>query len=100
MLQVASAQPVPGPFDGGRPDDPVDAAVIRRLAAVEELGGGAPAAARNTAMRVLTERDDATAKMSRIDPPLMSEGEFIARLESLVERLRALRGVVPRGEAA
>ena len=38
MLQVASSQPIPGTFEGGRPSDPVNATLIRRLATVEELG--------------------------------------------------------------
>jgi intracellular multiplication protein IcmO len=100
MLQVASSQPVPGPFAGGRPDDPVDAGLIRRLATVEEMGGATPAAARNTAMRVLAERDEGIGKIIRLDPPLMSEAEFVARLLAIVERLRSLRVAVPRGEAA
>ncbi|MCB8877453.1 type IV secretory system conjugative DNA transfer family protein [Acidisoma silvae] len=100
MLQVASSQPIPGTFDGGRPSDPVNATLIRRLATVEELGGATAAAARNTAMRVLAERDEGTAKVIRIDPPLMTEAEFIARLQAIVERLRSLQGDEMRGEAA
>jgi intracellular multiplication protein IcmO len=99
MLQVASSQPVPGPITGGRPDDPVDATLIRRLATVEELAGSPAAAARNTAMRVLAERDEGT-KTARIDPPLLSDTEFVARLQSLVDRLKDLRDGVRRGEAA
>ena len=100
MLQVASARPVPGLFAGGRPDDPVDATLIRRLATVEEMAGASSAAARNTAMRVLAERDEGLGKSARIEPPTMSETEFVARLQSIVERLRALRGGMLRGEAA
>jgi intracellular multiplication protein IcmO len=100
MLQVASSRPVPGPFDGGRPDDPVDATLIRRLAAVEEIAGSSSTAARNTAMRVLAERDEGLAKVNRIEPPFMGEAEFLGRLQSLVERLRDLRNDVLRGEAA
>jgi intracellular multiplication protein IcmO len=99
MLQVASSQPVPGPITVGRPDDPVDATLIRRLATVEELAGSPAATARNTAMRVLAERDEGT-KIARIDPPLLSDMEFVARLQSLVERLKDLRDGVRRGEAA
>jgi intracellular multiplication protein IcmO len=100
MLQAASSQPVPGPFAGGRPADPIDAALVRRLATVEEMGGATAAAARNTAMRVLAERDEGSGRITRIDPPLMSEAEFIARIQSIVDRLRALRRDIPRGEAA
>jgi intracellular multiplication protein IcmO len=100
MLQVASSQPIPGTFAGGRPSDPVNVTLIRRLATVEELGGATAAAARNTAMRVLAERDEGAGKVVRIEPPLMSEAEFIARLQAIVERLRSLRGEATRGEAA
>ncbi|MDE1905049.1 MAG: type IV secretion system DNA-binding domain-containing protein [Rhodospirillales bacterium] len=100
MLRVASTDPVPGPFAGGRPTDPVDATLIRRLATVEELGGATAAAARNTAMRVLAERDEGSVRINRVEPPLMSEAEFIARVQSVVERLRSLRSNIPRGEAA
>jgi intracellular multiplication protein IcmO len=100
MLQVASSRPVPGAFDGGRPDDPVDAALIRRLAKLEEMAGASSAAARNTAMRVLTERDEGLAKINRVEPPLMGEAEFLCRLQSLVKGLRNLRDGVRRGEAA
>jgi ArsR family metal-binding transcriptional regulator len=64
------------------------------------MGGATPAAARNTAMRVLAERDEGIGKIIRLDPPLMSEAEFVARLLAIVERLRSLRVALPRGEAA
>ena len=88
MLQAASAGPVPGVFAGGRPDDPVDAALIRRLAAIEQAAGQSPAAARGTALRIVTERDEGLSRPRRVEPPPMSEAEFLDRLRSVVARLR------------
>ncbi|MBN8899837.1 MAG: TetR family transcriptional regulator, partial [Rhodospirillales bacterium] len=88
MLQAASAMPIAGMFTGGRPDDPVDAALIRRLAGIEEVAGLTPAEARGAAMRIVTERDQGLSQLRRVEPPPMSEAEFLDRLRSALARLR------------
>ena len=87
MLQAASVRPIPGDFDGGRPDDPVDAGLLRQLAAIEQLGGAQPAAARTTALRILAERDEGWASGQRVEPPAMTEAEFVGRLRTFLAQL-------------
>ncbi|GAB0119857.1 type IV secretory system conjugative DNA transfer family protein [Acidisoma sp. 7E03] len=87
MLQAASARPIPGEFDGGRPDDPIDAGLIKQLTAIEQLGGSPPATARATALRILTERDEGLGRAERVDPPAMTEVEFTERLRTLITQL-------------
>jgi intracellular multiplication protein IcmO len=100
MLQAASVRPIPGSFDGGRPDDPIDAGLIRRLAGIEQLAGASPAVARTTALRILAERDEGLARAQRLDPPPMTEAAFVEGLRTLLGQLSPSANDIPREAAA
>jgi intracellular multiplication protein IcmO len=89
MLQAASATKIAGGADAGRPDDPVDATLIRRLTTIEQAAGLSLGLARGSAMRIVAERDAALAQVRRVEPPLMQEAEFLDRLRAAITgRLR------------
>jgi intracellular multiplication protein IcmO len=100
MLEAASAAPVAGAFAGGRPEDPVDASLVRRLAAIEQAAGQSPAGARAIALRIVTERDEGLSRPRRVEPPAMSEAEFLERLRAIVVRLRRPDGGATLDRAA
>jgi hypothetical protein len=100
MLHAASVRQIPGGFDGGRPDDPIDAGLIRRLAGIEQLAGAAPAVARTTAMRILAERDEGLGRALRLEPPPMTEAAFLDELRGLLGRLAPPANDLPRDAAA
>jgi intracellular multiplication protein IcmO len=100
MLEAASAKPIPGGFDGGRPDDPIDASLIRRLAAIEQFGGATPASARTTALRILAERDEGLARAQRVEPPPMTEAAFLDGLRTLMAQLTRSANDIRRDTAA
>src|SRR5262249_13384752 len=100
MLEAASAAPVVGAFAGGRPEDPVDASLVRRLAAIEQAAGQSPAGARAIALRIVTERDEGLSRTRRVEPPALSEVEFLERLRAIVVRLRRPDGGATLDRAA
>jgi hypothetical protein len=100
MLQAASVKPIPGGIAGGRPDDPIDAGLIRQLAGIEQLAGASPAVARTTALRILAERDEGLARAQRLDPPPMSEAAFLEGVRTLLNQLAAPTSDVVREAAA
>jgi intracellular multiplication protein IcmO len=100
MLQAASTTKIEGTVGTGRPDDPVDATLIRHLTAIEQAAGLPLAAARSSAMRIVAERDEGLAQVRRVEPPPMQENEFLGRLGSVLARLRRPGGGAVAGRAA
>ena len=99
MMEAASASRHGGEVSDKPPQPPVDAALLRRLQEVERTTGIPAIASREIALSILSERDDALARLERVEPPSMTDAAFAARLVEMIQRLHATRPDSPR-EAA
>jgi hypothetical protein len=99
MMEAASASRHGGEASDRPPQPPVDVALLRRLQQVERTTGIPAVASREIALSILSERDDALARLERVEPPSITDAAFAARLVEMIRRLRAIRPESPR-EAA
>ena len=88
MMEQAGERPIPGKPAAGYPQEPIDMTVARGLLAIELAHSGDEAAARAASTLAMTERDVALASIDEIEPPKMSEEEFITCLNRLLSHLR------------
>jgi hypothetical protein len=100
MLVAASAEPIASPDAEGRPGEPIDVTLVRRLIAIETASGLSASAARASAMLALTERDDALLRGAERDPPAMSAEAFVAALRAVLVELSDVRVRFDRRKAA
>ena len=92
MMQQASAQPIPARPADGYPQEPIDMTIARALLAIELAHGGDEAEAKAASTLAMTERDVAMASVDEIEPPKISEQEFVACLNRVLAHLRGLIG--------
>jgi intracellular multiplication protein IcmO len=90
MMNQASAEPIPGRAANGYPQEPIDMKVARGLLAIELAHCGDAAEARAACTLSMTERDVAMASIDEIEPPKISEEEFVVVLNRLIAHLRGL----------
>ena len=95
MMEAATAARHGGEASDKPPQPPVDAALLRRLQEVEQTTGVSAVAAREIAMSIISERDEALARLDRVEPPGMPDAAFAARLTEMIGLLRSVR----RGDA-
>ena len=100
MLVAASVEPIASPDAEGRPGEPIDVTLVRRLIAIETASGLSASAARASAMLALTERDDALLRGAPRDPPAMSAEAFVAALRAVLVELGDVQARVGRRKAA
>jgi intracellular multiplication protein IcmO len=99
MMEAATAARHAGEASDKPPRPPVDAALLRGLQRVEQAGGIPVVAAREIALSILSERDEALARLERVEPPPITDAAFAGRLLELIGLLRAARPEAKR-EAA
>jgi intracellular multiplication protein IcmO len=90
MMKQASAQPIPAQPANGYPQEPIDLTVAQALLAIEAAQGADLADARAASTLSMTERDLAMANIDEIEPPKISEEEFVGSLNRLLAHLRNL----------
>jgi intracellular multiplication protein IcmO len=100
MLAAASKGPLAGGEAEGRPDEPVDAPLLRGITAIEGLAGASPASARSVALSILAERDEAVRAPMAVEPSPIDAATFRANLEGVIRQLAALSGPVADRKAA
>ena len=100
MLAAASKRPLAGGEAEGPPNEPVDAPLLRGIAAIESLAGASPASARSAALSILAERDEALRAPVVVEPPPIDASTFRAKLEAVMRQLAALRGHAEERKAA
>ena len=100
MLVAASAEPIAGPDADGRPGEPIDVVLVRRLIAIETASGLSASAARAAAMLALTERDEGLLRGAEREPPAMSAEAFVAALRAVLLELGDVRARFGRRKAA
>jgi intracellular multiplication protein IcmO len=91
MMEQAGAQPIPARPAKGYPQEPIDKTVARALLAIEFAHSRDEADARAAATLSMTERDAAMASVIEIEPPAMTEEEFVAALTRLLAHLRSFK---------
>ncbi len=91
MMEQAGAQPIPARPAKGYPQEPIDKTVARGLLAIEFAHSLDEADARAAATLSMTERDAAMASVIEIEPPAITEEEFVAALTRLLAHLRRLK---------
>jgi intracellular multiplication protein IcmO len=91
MMKQASAQPIPAQSANGYPQEPIDMTVAQALLAIEAAQGADLAEARAASTLSMTERDMAMANIDEIEPPKISEEEFVGSLNRLLAHLRDFR---------
>jgi hypothetical protein len=91
MMEQACAQPIPARPAKGYPQEPVDKTIARGLLAIEFAHSRDEADARAAATLSMTERDAAMASVIEIEPPAMTEEEFVAALTRLLAYLRSFK---------
>ena len=79
--QHGSAEP------GGPPHEPVNTALLQSLRTVERRAGASVAAARDAALSMLAERDEALAAQPQIEPPPISPETFCAHVAELLRQI-------------
>lgn len=99
MMEAATAARHGGEASDKPPRPPVDATLLRGLQQIEQAGGIRAVAARDIALSILSERDDALARLERVEPPPIADAAFAGRLLELIGLLRAVRPEAKR-EAA
>ena len=100
MLAAASKGTLAGGRAEGSPDEPLDGALLRGVAAIERLAGESPASARSAALSILAERDEALRAPTAVEPPPIDAATFRANLGAVMLQLAALRGPLAEREAA
>jgi hypothetical protein len=88
MMQGAGAQPVPTKPSEGYPQEPIDMSLARALLEIERAHGADDADARLAATLAMTERDSAMANIDEIEPPEISEADYVACLTRVIAHLR------------
>jgi intracellular multiplication protein IcmO len=91
MMEQAGALPIPARPAKGYPQEPIDKTVARALMAIEFAHSRDEADARAAATLSMTERDAAIASVIEIEPPAITEEEFVAALTRLLAHLRRLK---------
>ena len=100
MLVAAADGPTPGPGPDGPPQEPIDASFVGRLAGLEALAGASLVEARETALAILADRDEALAAPWRVEPRPMTGQAFQAYLVRLEQQIAALGDPSTRQRAA
>jgi hypothetical protein len=100
MLAAASMSRFAGADRAGRPHEPVDMALVRQLAAIEEAAGAPVEAAESAVRAVLAECDTALDALPKVEPPAITVAEFQAHLAAVMRRLEPLRGDADHRRAA
>ena len=91
MMEQAGAQPIPARPAKGYPQEPIDKTIARGLLAIEFAHSRDEADARAAATLSMTERDAVMASVIEIEPPAMTEEEFVAALTRLLAYLRSFK---------
>jgi intracellular multiplication protein IcmO len=100
MLAAASKGPLAGGEAEGPPNEPVDARLLRGIAAIEGLAGASGASARSAALSILAEHDDALRAPAAVEPPPIDAATFRANLEAVIREIASLCGPVAERKAA
>lgn len=99
MMEAATASRHAGEASSKPPVPPVDAGLLRRFQQMERAAGVSAMAAREIATSIMAERDEALARLERVDPPAMSDAEFVRRLTELIEHLHGIAAAPARKAA-
>jgi hypothetical protein len=100
MLAAASKALFVGTATTGLPNEPVDTALLRGIAAIERTTGVAEEAIRGAALAILASRDAALAAIVPVDPPPMEATVFREHLVRVITQLEAVRdAAAPRNAA-
>jgi intracellular multiplication protein IcmO len=91
MMEQAGAQPIPAWPAKGYPQEPIDKTIARGLLAIEFVHSRDETDARAAATLSMTERDAAMASVIEIEPPAITEEEFVAALNRLLAHLRSFK---------
>ncbi len=100
MLAAASVAPIPGPDTVRQPEQPIDPDLIRELIAIEALAATSAVEAARLATLAVAERDEASARTAKLEPPAMTADVFVRRLGSVLGQLMALRERLVAAKAA
>ena len=99
MMEAATAARHAGEASGKPPVPSVDAGLRRRFQQMERAAGVSAMAAREIATSITAERDEALARLERVEPPGMSDAEFARRLTELIEHLNGVAAASARKAA-
>ncbi len=100
MLAAASQVTFVGPPAVGLPNEPVDAGLLRGIAAIERASGVPEPSARSAALSILGDRDAALEAITVIDPPLMPVGVLRRHLDAVIRELASVRDAAGLEQAA
>jgi intracellular multiplication protein IcmO len=100
MLVAASKAVFAGTASTGLPNEPVDTALLRGIAAIERTAGVAEETIRGAALAILASRDAALAAIVPVDPPPMEATVFREHLVRVITQLEAVRDAAAPRKAA
>ena len=72
------------------PNEPVDARLLRGIAAIERAGGATDASARGAALAILAGRDEALDAIIAVEPPPMRPDVFRQHVIAITDGLGGL----------
>jgi len=100
MLSAASLAVFAGPETAALPHEPVDAGLLRGIAAIERAAGAPEQFVRDVALAILAARDEALEAIALVDPASMTLEEFQRHLDAVIRELEAVRDAAGLQRAA
>jgi intracellular multiplication protein IcmO len=100
MLFTASQFVWGGAEAEGLPNEPVDARLLRGIAAIEQFAGVPQPSTRGAALLILAGRDEALAAVNVVEPPEMDVATFKGHLAAVMRELAKLQAAAGPKRAA